>query len=38
MRMADHGSSCSTAACGTYENIEAYSYIDLSLGRELMTT
>ncbi len=35
MRMADHGSSCSTAACGTYENIEAYSYIDLSLRKRI---
>jgi Fe(3+) dicitrate transport protein len=35
MRMADHGSSCSTAACGTYENIEAYSYIDLSLRKRV---
>ena len=35
MRMADHGSSCSTAACGAYENIEAYSYIDLSLRKRV---
>jgi len=35
MRMADHGSSCSTAACGAYENIEAYSYIDLSIRKRV---
>ena len=35
MRMADHGNSCSTAACGAYENIEAYSYIDLSLRKRV---
>jgi Fe(3+) dicitrate transport protein len=35
LRMADHGSSCSTAACGTFENIEAYSYIDLSLRKKI---
>ena len=35
IRMADHGSSCSTAACGAYENIEAYSYIDLSLRKRV---
>ena len=35
MRMADHGSSCSTAACGAFENIEAYSYIDLSLRKRV---
>ena len=35
MRMADHGSSCSTAACGTYQNIEAYSYVDLTLRKRV---
>jgi Fe(3+) dicitrate transport protein len=35
MRMADHGGSCSTAACGAFENIEAYSYIDLSLRKRV---
>tara|TARA_B100001250_G_scaffold361557_1_gene339684 strand:- start:2007 stop:4199 length:2193 start_codon:yes stop_codon:yes gene_type:complete len=35
MRLADHGSSCSTAACGAYENIEAYNYIDLSLRKRV---
>ena len=35
LRMADHGSSCSTAACGTFENIESYSYIDLSLRKKI---
>lgn len=35
MRMADHGSSCSTATCGAYEDIEAYSYIDLSLRKRV---
>jgi len=35
MRMADLGSSCSTAACGAYENIEAYSYIDLSIRKRV---
>jgi len=35
MRMVDLGSSCSTAACGAYENIEAYSYIDLSIRKRV---
>jgi Fe(3+) dicitrate transport protein len=35
MRMADHGSSCSTAACGSFENIDAYSYIDLSIRKRV---
>ena len=35
MRMADHGSSCSTAACGAYQNIEAYSYVDLSIRKRV---
>jgi len=35
MRMADHGSSCSTAACGAYQNIEAYSYVDLTLRKRV---
>jgi Fe(3+) dicitrate transport protein len=35
LRMADHGSSCSTAACGAYENIDAYSYVDLSIRKRV---
>jgi Fe(3+) dicitrate transport protein len=35
MRLADHGSSCSTAACGSFENIEAYSFVDLSLRKRV---
>ena len=35
MRVADHGSSCSTAACGAFEDIEAYSYMDLSLRKRV---
>jgi Fe(3+) dicitrate transport protein len=31
MRLADHGSSCSTAACGAFQSIDAYSYMDLTL-------
>jgi Fe(3+) dicitrate transport protein len=35
MRIADHGSSCSTAVCGAYQNIEAYSYVDLTLRKRV---
>ena len=35
MRIADHGSSCSSAACGAYENIEAYGYVDLTLRKRV---
>lgn len=35
LRMADHGSSCSTAACSTYEKIDDYSYIDLTLRKSI---
>ena len=35
IRLADHGGSCSTAACGAYEDIEAYSYMDLSLRKRV---
>ena len=35
LRIADHGSSCSTAACGSFENIEAYSYVDLSIRKRV---
>ena len=31
MRLTDYGSSCSTAACGTYQTIDAYSFMDLTL-------
>ena len=31
MRLADLGSSCSTAACGAFQSIDAYSYMDLTL-------
>ena len=31
MRLADYGSSCSTAACVTYQTIDAYSFMDLTL-------
>jgi Fe(3+) dicitrate transport protein len=35
LRMVDHGSSCSTAACSTYEKIDDYSYIDLTLRKSI---
>ena len=35
LRMADHGGSCSTAACSTYEKIDDYSYIDLTLRKSI---
>jgi len=35
LRLADHGRTCSSAACGIYESIEAYSYIDLSLRKRV---
>ena len=35
LRMADHGSSCSTASCGAFENIDAYSYADISIRKRM---
>ena len=35
LRMADHGSSCSTAQCGPFENIDSYSYVDLSIRKQM---
>ena len=34
-RLVNIGSSCSLAACGTYNKIEAHSYLDLSLRKAL---
>ena len=34
-RLVNVGSSCSLAACGTYNKIEAHSYLDLSLRKAL---
>ena len=34
-RLVNVGSSCSLAACGTYNEIEAHSYLDLSLRKAL---
>ena len=34
-RLVNVGSSCSLAACGTYNKIEAHSYLDLSLRKSL---
>ena len=34
-RFVNVGSSCSLAACGTYNKIEAHSYLDLSLRKAL---
>ena len=35
MRLVDNGSSCSTAACGTYQTIDAHSFLDLNLRKTL---
>ena len=35
MRYVSNGSSCSTAACGTYQTIDSHSYLDLSLRKAL---
>jgi Fe(3+) dicitrate transport protein len=35
MRLAKYGSTCSTAQCGAFENIEPYTYLDLSLRKQL---
>ena len=35
VRLVDNGSSCSTAACGINQNIEAHSFIDLNLRKPL---
>ena len=35
LRLADHGSSCSTAQCGAFENIDSYSFIDLSIRKRM---
>ena len=37
MRYVSNGSSCSTAACGTYQTIDSHSYLDLSLRKALNT-
>ena len=34
MRLAKYGSTCSTAQCGAFENIESYTYLDLSLRKK----
>ena len=35
IRVADHGSACSTAACDKYQTIDPYSYIDLTLRKSI---
>ncbi len=35
LRLVSNGSSCSTAACGTYQNIEAHKYMDVSLRKAM---
>ena len=35
MRLAKYGSTCSTAQCGAFENIEPYTYLDLGLRKQL---
>ena len=35
LRVADHGSSCSSAQCGAFENIDSYGYIDLSIRKRM---
>jgi Fe(3+) dicitrate transport protein len=35
MRLVKYGSTCSTAQCGAFENIESYTFIDLSLRQKL---
>ena len=35
LRLIDVGSSCSIAACGTYNEIESHSYLDLSLRKSV---
>lgn len=35
VRLVDNGSSCSTAACGINQNIEAHSFMDLNLRKPL---
>ena len=35
VRIAKYGSTCSTAQCGAFENIEAYTFIDLSLRQKV---
>ena len=34
-RFVSNGSSCSTAACGTYQTIDAHNFLDLSLRKSL---
>ncbi len=35
IRIAKYGSTCSTAACGMYEKIDSYTFVDLSLRKKL---
>jgi Fe(3+) dicitrate transport protein len=35
MRLVKYGSTCSTAQCGAFENIEPYTYLDLGLRKQL---
>ena len=35
VRYVNNGSSCSTAACGTYQKIDAHSFVDLNLRKAL---
>jgi len=35
MRLVKYGSTCSTAQCGQFENIESYTFLDLSLRQKL---
>jgi len=35
LRLVSNGDSCSTAACGTYQNIEAHKYMDVSLRKAM---
>jgi Fe(3+) dicitrate transport protein len=35
IRYVSNGSSCSTAACGTYQTIDSHSYLDLSMRKSL---
>ncbi len=35
MRLVKYGSTCSTAQCGEFENIESYTFLDLSLRQKL---
>ena len=35
LRLLDHGGACSSAACGTYERIGPYSFVDLTLRKSI---